>query len=121
MDVQHLIVTLNSKDPEALVAFYRDVVGLTPADDGPPGSFMVGSSAMFSFLVEGHSEVSASTQEPQRTYLNLAVGDIAAEEARLRAQGVPFPAGAYEEPGVGWFATFTDPDGNYVQLVQFTG
>ena len=72
-------------------------------------------------IVEGHSEVRGAATEPYRMMLNFSVDDIAAEADRLRQQGVTYIRDPYEEPGVGMFATFSDPDGNYCQLVQLYG
>jgi len=69
----------------------------------------------------GHSEVKGRAKEPQRLLLNLVVGDVATEEARLRSHGVEFVRDASVEDEVGVFATFVDPDGNYCQLVELYG
>ena len=74
--------------------------------------------AAICLIVEGHSEVRGAAKEPQRLLLNFSVDDAVAEAGRLGGQGVTFIREPYEEPGVGMFATFTDPDGNYCQLVQ---
>ncbi len=74
--------------------------------------------AAICLIVEGHSEVRGAAKEPQRMMLNFSVDGAVAEADRLGQQGVTFIREPYEEPGVGMFATFTDPDGNYCQLVQ---
>lgn len=51
--------------------------------------------------------------------LNFVVSDAVAEQGRLIGRGVKFTRQAYEEPGVGLFATFRDPDGNLCQLIEF--
>ena len=50
--------------------------------------------------------------------LNLAVEDIDAVAARLRAAGVTFIREPSAEPWGGSIATFEDPDGNTLQLMQ---
>lgn len=117
MHTQQFVVALNSPDPDRLVGFYRDVVGLTPCFDLVPGSFMVGASSFPSLLIEAHSEVTGPAHEPQRVLLNFLVDDVAREQRRLEDCGVQFIRPAYEEPE-GVFATFADPDGNYCQLVE---
>jgi predicted enzyme related to lactoylglutathione lyase len=119
--VEQFVVNVNSQDPDKLIAFYRDLVGLTVNPDVGPGAFMVGSSSFVAFIVEGHSEVTGRTKEPQRVLLNFLVSDLAAEEARLKEQGVKFAMSATEEPGFGTIATFVDPDGNYCQLMELEG
>ena len=117
MKINQFILTLNSDQPEQMIGFYRDIVGLAPnLDFDEPGVFMAGTTV---FIVEGHSEVRGKTKEPQRVLLNFSVDDVLTEQRRLEGQGVKFSRSAAQEPGVGIFATFSDPDGNYCQLVQF--
>jgi predicted enzyme related to lactoylglutathione lyase len=117
MKVDQLIVNVNSEQPEKLIAFYRDIVGLTPSlDFDEPGVFSIGTAM---FIVEGHSEVQGRTKEPQRVLLNFVVDNVAAEQKRLEAGGIVFTRSAAKEPGIGVFATFLDPDGNSCQLVEF--
>ena len=118
MKVGQFVVNVNSQEPEKLIAFYRDVVGLTVNPDFGPGAFIVGSSTFVAFIVEGHSEVRGATKEPHRVLLNFIVSDLAAEETRLKEQGVEFVMSGTKEPGFGTIATFVDPDGNYCQLME---
>lgn len=115
MNAQQLVVNLNSEQLDRLVSFYKDVIGLEPNFALAPGAFSVGGAT---FLVEGHSEVKGAAKEPHRLLLNFVVADAVEEQARLKAQGVHFVRAASAEPGIGIFATFLDPDGNYCQLVQ---
>jgi catechol 2,3-dioxygenase-like lactoylglutathione lyase family enzyme len=122
MSFQGFILTISSHDPDRLRDFYRDVVGLVPLFDFTPGAFGLNAESQEPFLlIEEHSEVGASVREPERMLLNFLVDDIAFEESRLRSGGVEFDRAANEEPGVGMFATFRDPDGNLCQLVQLFG
>ena len=50
---------------------------------------------------------------------HLGVDDIHAEHARLAAEGVEFIRVPEREHWGGWVATFSDPDGNVLQLLQF--
>ena len=119
MKADQFAVSVNSEQPEKLIAFYRDVVGLTPGPPVLPGSFIAGSSSFPAFIIGDHSAVEGATKEPQRVLLNFFVGDTASEEARLKEQGVEFIKSAtkIQEPSV-TIATFLDPDGNYCQLIQ---
>ena len=116
MNVSQLIVTLNSEQPERLVAFYKDAVGLEPRFDITPGAFAVGDALL---IIEAHSAVTGQVKEPERQFLNFVVADAVAEQDRLAARGVPIVQPAYVEPGIGVFVTFADPDGNYGQLLEF--
>ena len=76
MKVEQFVVNINSQEPEKLISFYRDIVGLAVNSDFGPGAFMVGSSTFVAFIVEGHSEVKGTAK--------------ASEEVRLKDQGVEF-------------------------------
>ena len=117
MKVEQFVVNVNSQEPEKLITFYRDIVGLRVNPDFGPGAFMVGSSSFVALIVEGHSEVKGATKDPQRVLLNFLVTDLTSEQTRLKDQGVRFVMSATREPGFGTIATFVDPDGNYCQLM----
>ena len=51
--------------------------------------------------------------------INFFVDDIDAEQKRLQAQGVPCIRDKGKEYWGGVISTFIDPDGNYIQLIQF--
>jgi predicted enzyme related to lactoylglutathione lyase len=112
-----IVTNLTSDDPERLITFYRDVVGL--AHDENSGGFGISDTALFA--VDGHSDTSGPTREPSRVLVSFMVDDLAAEEERLKAAGVTFVRSQGKEPWGGMFSTFRDPDGNYVQLGQAPG
>ncbi len=116
MEVQAFNVNVTSEDPERLIAFYADVVGLPRRPEVGAGAFRAGQAG---FLVDGHSASQGKAKEPTRVLLTFTVADAVAEETRLRAAGVEFIRPATKEPWGGLVATFADPDGNYCQLVQF--
>jgi predicted enzyme related to lactoylglutathione lyase len=116
MQVNQLIVNVNSEQPEALVRFYKDVVGLPPAEQMGDSAFHLGDAA---FVIDGHSEVHGPTKEPPRVLINFMVDDLAAEQARLEGQGVTFIRKLGKEFWGGVISTFLDPDGNYVQIMEF--
>jgi predicted enzyme related to lactoylglutathione lyase len=116
VNVTGLIVNLNSEQPERLTAFYRDTVGLPPEARMGESAFQIGPAHL---IIDGHSEVHGPAAQPQRVLINLFVDDLAAEKARLDAVGVPFIRQPEREPWGGLIATFLDPDGNYLQLVEF--
>ncbi|OAI41474.1 hypothetical protein AYO38_03550 [bacterium SCGC AG-212-C10] len=112
----NLIVNLNSEQPEALVAFYRDKIGLKPNPMMGETALMAANTA---FIIDGHSELKGSTKEPARILFNFATDDVAAEKARLEALGVQFLGPPSND--VISFATFVDPDGNYGQIFSMQG
>ena len=115
MKVNGLILNVNSEQPERLVAFYRDTVGLEPHPDMGPGAFSVAGSF---FTIDGHSEVHGPTKESPRVLIDLMVDDIDAEESRLRSAGVEFIRSKGEEYWGGIISTVKDPDGNYCQIMS---
>lgn len=121
MRVDQFVVNINSGQPEKMIEFYRDVVGLAVNTDLGPGAFMAGSSSFIALIIEGHSDVEGATKEPARVLLNFFVPDLSAEQQRLQAQGVEFTLTGAVEPGFGTISTFLDPDGNYCQLIQLEG
>ena len=53
--------------------------------------------------------------------VNLGVDDIHQEYEALRARGVEFMRPPELEHWGGWVCTFSDPDGNTIQLLQQPG
>ena len=98
------------------MAFYRDVVGIS--DDHPEmgNPFIMGTTWMY---IGPHSEVHGPAPEPARLLVNFFVADVAAEQTRLEGLGVAFSRSMAREPWGGIISTFADPDGNYLQLVEF--
>jgi len=120
MEVAQFLTIIHSEQPERLVSFYKDIVGLPPKFEVTPGAFMAGSSNFVSLIIEPHTDVVGSAKEPKRLLLNFVVDDAVSEQNRLQKRGVRFVRDATHEPGVGLFATFEDPDGNFCQLIQLT-
>lgn len=115
MDVLSSRVLLRSADPARSQAFYRDVLGLAVhrefgAPDHPGVVF---------FLGNGLLEVSGSSPEPPRGLaLWLQVRDVAAEQQRLVAAGVPVIRGPRLEPWGLVEMWIEDPDGVRIVLVE---
>jgi predicted enzyme related to lactoylglutathione lyase len=116
MKVNSFVLSVTSEQPERLVSFYRDVVGLPAKPDMGESAFDAGGA---SFMVDGHSETKGGAKEPQRMLIDFFVDDLAAEQARLEGQGVKFIRTAGREEWGGVISTFVDPDGNYGQLIEF--
>ncbi|MEO8540430.1 MAG: VOC family protein [bacterium] len=112
----NLIVNINSEHPEALVAFYRDKIGLKPNPAMGESALMAANTP---FIIDGHSEVKGPSKEPPRTIFNFSADDVAKEKARLESLGVKFLGPPSNDPIS--FATFVDPDGNYGQIFSMAG
>jgi predicted enzyme related to lactoylglutathione lyase len=70
-------------------------------------------------LIDGRSDVAATNAEPGRVVVNFHVDDARATAAHLDSIGVTWLVPLEERPD-GLFATFTDPDGNVLQIIQLT-
>src|SRR5438270_5317288 len=109
-----------SKNPKALAAWYRDVLGISLEPWG---------GATFRYDAAGHPPVvvwnafreGASTLAPsQREFMiNFAVDDLDAFIARLKAKGVTILKRDDSDPS-GKFAWILDPDGTKIELWQPT-
>ena len=109
-----------SKDPKALAAWYRDVLGISVEPWG---------GATFRSDATGHPPVAAWTAFPegesylapsQRDFmLDFAVDDLDAFLARLKAKGVTILKRDDSDP-TGKFAWILDPDGTKIELWQPT-
>jgi len=116
MKATHFCLNLTSGRPDALFRFYRECVGL-PRAEGMGERALLAGPAVISF--DGHSEVSGGAKEPQRYLIDFFVEDLAAEQARLEAQGVTFIRRRGREEWGGLISTFLDLDGNYCQLIEY--
>jgi len=110
-------INITTGDAERLIAFYADVVGLPRNEAAGRGAFHAGPAA--AIHIDGHSETTGPTKEPQRVLINFFVADLAAERQRLLDRGVTFIREPQREEWGGLITTFLDPDGNYLQLIEF--
>jgi len=101
---------------EPMAAFYRDVLGLPLHSTHP--DFVAFELGGMRLSVGEHSMVHGHTSEPHRVMVNLGVVDIHRSYETLRAHGVEFVRPPEREQWGGWVATFRDPDGNLLQLLQ---
>ena len=110
-----------SEDLNNLLPFYRDVLGLKVGMESP-GFVIFGDPNTPSLGLGTHSEVHGPTTDPARHMVGLGTDDIDGDYERLKATGVEF----IETPTDGGdggprMATLKDPEGNLVQLFQFSG
>jgi predicted enzyme related to lactoylglutathione lyase len=117
MNVQGIdFIALPAADMTRAVAFYRDVLGLKPGSDfgGQFVEFEVGGAtlAVFDPKAQGRpfEPVSAGA-------IALAVPDVAAAVASLKAAGVTFMTDAFDS-GVCHGAFFQDSEGNSLLVHQ---
>ena len=108
-------VVVVSKNPRALAAWYRDMLGISLEPWG---------GAMFRYNLPGHPPYTVWSSFPKEAkefahsrrdfMLNLSVDDLDALCNRLRVKGVPI----YERQSTsyGKFASVVDPDGTKIEL-----
>ena len=106
-----------SEDLNNLLPFYRDTLGLKIGNE-TLGFVVLGEPNTPTLALGTHSEVKGRNADPARHMVMFVTDDVEAEFRRLRSKGVAF----IEEPtnyGPVTVAVLTDPEGNYVQLLQF--
>ena len=114
-----IIVSTDAKRFDAMATFYADILAL-PVRSRHDG-FVNFAWGDFRLTVHVHSEVVGRTVDPDRVMINFAVADIAITHRRLVRSGVVFRRVPEQESWGGWVATFADPDGNTLQLLQLPG
>ena len=100
----------------AMARFYRDTLGL--AARTAKGDFVNFDWDGVRLSVGVHERVYGLSRHPLRIMINLAVTDIQVVHERLVRAGVVFTRAPEQEDWRGWVATFADPDGNILQLLQ---
>ncbi|WP_129667550.1 VOC family protein [Phytoactinopolyspora endophytica] len=105
-------ILLGTTKPTELRDWYRRA--LAPGHEGE-GPIDLGG---FLLVIEQRDDVDVMNNEPSRMILNFHVADFDAVEAQLKAAGVDWLTPVADRPS-GRFGTFTDPDGNYLQIIQF--
>jgi len=115
------VASIWSEDVQKLLPFYRDVLGMTVGMEAP-GFVILGDPNAPALALGTHSDVRGKASDPYRHMVGLQVDDCRAEAARLKAAGVECVEEPNDVPGGGLvIATFKDPEGNLVQLMQFHG
>ena len=103
----------------AMARFYRDTLGLTPRS--AKSDFINFDWSGVRLSVGVHDRVRGASREALRIMINLTVSDIRAVHEHLSRAGVAFSREPAREDWGGWVATFADPDGNVLQLMQLPG
>jgi predicted enzyme related to lactoylglutathione lyase len=104
---------MRAADPEALGAWYRDVLGLD-ADEHGLWRQQDGPTVIAPF----ESDTGYFGSPTQQVMLNFRVRDLDAMLAQLRAGGADVAAETQDMEGVGRFGWVTDPEGTRIELWQ---
>ncbi len=102
-----------TRDMDAAVVFYRDVVGLelVRRDGGEWAEFSAGGTRL---ALHGTTD-----EVPGSGTVVFRVDDLDDARAELGARGARFDGFVGEVEGFARFATFHDPDGNPLQLIEY--
>jgi predicted enzyme related to lactoylglutathione lyase len=113
-------ILIGSENPRQLADYYTKLFGKPGWDDGGYVGWLVGSGGL---TVGPHSEVHGTNPEPGRLIVNIETPDVKGDFATLKAAGATVVREPYnfEIAPDAWIATFSDPDGNYFQLVSPIG
>ncbi|EKD99606.1 MAG: Glyoxalase/bleomycin resistance protein/dioxygenase [uncultured bacterium] len=109
----YTIIYATKDNDEAMGKFYTEVLGCTK--DETTGMYNL-NGMLVGF--DRHSKAAEKALEPFRCMITLEVEDINNSVEELESKGVKFIRMPGQEFWGGWFATFEDPDGNYLQLFQ---
>jgi predicted enzyme related to lactoylglutathione lyase len=104
-----------TRDMDRAVAFYADVVGLPllRRDGDDWAEFDAGSVRL------GLHGAGERSEPPAGGTVVLRVEDLDASKLALEARGVVFDAYVGEVQGRARFASFVDPDGNALQIMEY--
>jgi predicted enzyme related to lactoylglutathione lyase len=111
-----LLIWTEAERFPAMARFYRDTLGLVPRSD--KADFISFDWGGVRLSVSIHDRLRGTSRDPLRLMVNLTVADIGAVHDRLVRAGVVFTRVPEREDWGGWVATFADPDGNVLQLMQ---
>lgn len=106
-------ILLGSTNPARLQAWYQAAF----APDHNVDGFLIFGGV--NLLIDERDDVSATNAEPGRVILNFHVDDARTMATHLTTLGVSWLV-ELEERDDGLFGTLVDPDGNYIQIIQFT-
>ena len=110
---------IGSENPERLKEYYTKLFGKPSWDDGGYVGWQIGTGSM---SIGPHDQVKGKNASPGRIIWNIQSEDVKGDFGRFKAAGAtvvkePYQMG--EAPGEdGWITTFSDPDGNYFQLMS---
>lgn len=105
-------IIVATADKARLMAFYHEILSIP---FNPQGKLESHGVIIHPAL---HSEIHGPPAEPYRVMLTFETDDIHATAADLHSKGILFIREPEREGWGGWLATFSDPDGNYLQLIQ---
>jgi predicted enzyme related to lactoylglutathione lyase len=114
-------ILIGSEDPQRLAEYYTKLFGEPGWNESGYIGWLIGSGSV---TVGPHDQVHGQNAEPGRVIWNIETPDVKGEFDRLVAAGAtvvkePYSAGDGDMQGS--ICTFSDPDGNYFQLMSPMG
>lgn len=112
-------ILLSSTNPDRLRDWYAQA--FAPKVDRTPGEpgYDVLDFNGFYMMIDKRDDIGDTNKEPGRMFLNIETDDARAIAKRIDAlDGAWFAP--LEDRGGSWFATAIDPDGNYIQIIEFS-
>ena len=112
-------ILLSSTDPERLRDWYAEA--FAPKVDRTPGEpgYDVLDFNGFYVMLDRRDDVGETNPQPGRMFRNVETDDARSIAQRIDALGGKWHA-PLEDRGGSLFATAIDPDGNYVQIIEFS-
>ena len=110
-------ILIGSEDAPLLIEYYTKLFGEPQMADDTYAGWTLGSG----FVGVGpHSEVTGKNAQPGRIIWNIESTDVQGDFERFKAAGAIVVAEPYvfEAGSTTNIATFSDPDGNYFQLMS---
>ena len=113
-NIHHALIIATKDNDEVMGKFYIETLGFTKNDFG---GYVNGDLEVY---FDRHTKAAVKALEPFRVMITMTVENIQEAFKELKAKGVEFVREPEKEEWGGWFATFTDPDGNYLQSFQMS-
>jgi len=110
-------ILIGSEDPQRLADYYTKLFGKPTMEEGGYWGWQIGAG----FIAVGpHSEVHGKNTQPGRIIWNIESTDVQGDFEQFKAAGAIVVAEPYvfEAGSTTNIATFSDPDGNYFQLMS---
>ncbi|MFD0776004.1 VOC family protein [Streptomonospora algeriensis] len=108
---------LASRDPERLREWYA--CALEPQEVSEVDHYRILTFRGFYLIIDSRDDIAATNPDPGRVILNFDVEDARAAVKRIEEAGTRWVAPLEDRDG-SLMATATDPDGNYVQVIQLS-
>jgi len=116
LNVAGLIIWTEASQFASMRSFYSDILELPIRSDRKELiNFELND---FRLTIAVHSQVKSSSKDPLRIMINFGTTQIHKTFNTFKHKGVEFLRNPEQESWGGWVATFADPDGNIIQLLE---